>query len=52
VFAGGIIIYIIALLVGITRIYIGVHYPRDVIGGSVLGTAWGIVWAIINSYIR
>lgn len=49
---GAIVLYSIALIVGITRIYIGVHYPRDVVAGSVLGIAWGIVWAIINAFIR
>ncbi len=48
----GLIFYSIALLVGITRIYVGMHYPRDVIAGSVLGTAWGLLGAIVNSYIR
>lgn len=48
----GLALYAIALLVGITRIYLGMHYPRDVLGGSILGTAWGLVGAIVNSYIR
>lgn len=42
-------IYAIALLVGITRIYVGMHYPRDVLGGAVFGTAWGILGIITNS---
>ncbi|NLB79276.1 MAG: phosphatase PAP2 family protein [Clostridiaceae bacterium] len=49
---GALILYSIALLVGLTRIYVGMHYPRDVIAGSVLGTAWGLLGAIVNSYIR
>lgn len=49
---GALALYAIALLVGITRIYVGMHYPRDVIAGSVLGTAWGLLGAIVNSYIR
>jgi len=49
---GALVLYTIALLVGITRIYVGMHYPRDVIAGSVLGSAWGLLGAIINSYIR
>lgn len=32
-------LYGIAAWVGITRIYTGVHYPTDVLGGAVLGIA-------------
>ncbi len=48
----GLALYAIALLVGVTRLYLGMHYPRDVLAGSILGTAWGLVGAIVNSYIR
>lgn len=33
---------LIALLVGWTRVYIGVHYPTDVLGGWTLGLAWAL----------
>jgi membrane-associated phospholipid phosphatase len=36
-------LYILAALVGFTRIYIGVHYPRDTLAGAILGTVWGIL---------
>jgi len=42
-------VYVIAFFVGITRIYVGMHYPRDVLGGAMLGTACGLVGVIINS---
>ncbi len=43
-------LYGVAVLVGFTRIYVGVHYPRDVLGGAVLGSVWGILVALVNLY--
>jgi membrane-associated phospholipid phosphatase len=33
--------YGIAMLVGVTRMYVGAHYPRDVLAGAILGSVWG-----------
>ena len=38
---------ILALLIGLSRLYIGVHYPTDVLGGMVLGIILGLISACI-----
>jgi membrane-associated phospholipid phosphatase len=48
---GTLALYAVALLVGITRIYVGAHYPRDVIGGAVLGSVWGVLAVLVDPYL-
>ncbi len=45
------LLYGAALLVGITRMYVGAHYPRDVLAGAILGTVWGLLGVIVDAYI-
>jgi membrane-associated phospholipid phosphatase len=47
----GSLTYGIAVIVGFTRIYVGAHYPRDVIGGAILGSVWGILTGLVEAYI-
>jgi undecaprenyl-diphosphatase len=34
-------VYVLAALVAWSRVYVGVHWPLDVLGGAILGTAVG-----------
>ena len=46
------LLYAVAFLVGITRMYVGAHYPRDLLAGAILGSAWGLFGAIIDGHIN
>jgi membrane-associated phospholipid phosphatase len=37
----GPLFYLLALAIGFSRIYNGVHYPLDIVGGAILGVAIG-----------
>ncbi|MBQ9064219.1 MAG: phosphatase PAP2 family protein [Blautia sp.] len=39
---------ILAVLIALSRLYVGVHYPTDVLGGAVLGTTFGLTGSYLG----
>ena len=39
-------VFITASLVALSRVYIGVHYPSDILGGAIIGSAFGYIFGI------
>ena len=36
------------VLIGLARVFVGVHFPTDVLGGAILGAAWGGLALILS----
>ena len=43
--------FFFAITMGISRIYLGVHYASDVLGGFVAGGVGGVVGYVITIYL-
>ena len=41
-------LYVLALAIGLTRLYVGAHYPRDVLAGAILGSLWGLIGILVD----
>ena len=39
------VLFITAALIAISRVYLGLHYPSDILGGALLGIIFGYIFA-------
>lgn len=42
---------VLAILISLSRLYIGIHYPTDVIAGAIIGAALGVLAGILLDFI-
>ena len=41
----------LALMIGVSRVYLGVHYPTDVLAGWTVGLAWALTCGLLARWL-
>ncbi len=42
----------LSILIGLSRVYLGVHYPSDVLAGWSVGTTWALLCLLVAHYLQ
>ena len=43
---------LLVFLIGVSRLYLGVHYPTDVLAGWVIGMSWAVVCWLVERWME
>ncbi|MCE7029188.1 phosphatase PAP2 family protein [Jiella avicenniae] len=42
----------LTMIIGISRVYLGVHWPSDVLAGWTAGAAWALMWWLLATWLE
>ena len=42
----------LTMIIGISRVYLGVHWPSDVFAGWTAGAAWALMWWLLATWLE
>jgi undecaprenyl-diphosphatase len=46
------VLFIAATLIAISRVYLGLHYPSDIIGGAIIGMIFGYIFSELTLFLE